>query len=191
MDAYDPMYFIFLYFVAAYIRKYPFTKKYHWGIGYVLCMGFITAWKIFEPMISTKIFGYELGGSAFSAYNSVPMVLGAVCFFMMFLNLNVKGIVAKTAMLISPLTFGVYLIHDNTEMRNFLWYTLLNPYRYAQSPFIIFIVIGFSICIFVVCCCFEKARVIAFKCLKIDILINKVSVLFEKSVSRICEKIIS
>ncbi len=185
----DPLFFVFLYFVAAYIRKYPFQKKYPWFIGYIICMTFVSAYIIIEPMISEYFIKYGLCTPPIAYYTSVPVVLGSVCFFMMFAQMNVKGVLAKIAIAVSPLTFGVYLIHDQPEMRSFLWGNI-DIIGFADSPFLILVVVGVTVAVFAACCFAEKIRLKLFEILKIDLLWVKISDLCEKVLLRLCgEKI--
>ncbi len=151
MNPRDPLFFLFLYFVAAYIRKYPFRRKYPWVLGYLLCVGFNAAWVIVEPILCTKLLGYEIGDTAFSGYHSIPYVLGSICFFMMFVQADIKGWVGKLAVALSPLTFGIYLIHEQPEMRTFLWQTLLRPFRFADSSLMLPAVFLLSLGVFAAC----------------------------------------
>ncbi len=184
LNAYNPLFFLFLYFIAAYIRKYPFKKKHVWILGYVACMGFTSVYSIIEPMISVRLLGYEIGGSAFSGYHSITTVIGSVCFFMSFLNMDVNNFISKVATALSPLTFGVYLIHDQPEMREFIWKVLNFP-KYIYSPVLLPTVIAVAVLIFVVCCCLERIRMIVFSFLKIDRICCKVSDLITKIVGKI------
>ncbi len=187
MNPRDPLFFLFLYFVAAYIRKYPFRKKHPWLLGYLICVGFVAAWTIFEPVICTKLIGFEIGYTAFAGYHSIPYVLGSICFFMVFVQADIKGWIAKLAVALSPLTFGVYLIHDHPEMRTFLWQTLLRPYRFADSPVIIPIVLAISVSVFAACALCEKLRIIVFVKLKIDCIFREIA----KSIQKVSERFIS
>ncbi len=184
VNAHNPLYFVFLYFVAAYIRKYPFKRRHSWFLGYVICVGFISLYTVIEPIISKALLGYEIGDTAFSGFNSVPNVIGAICFFMTFLQANIKGIIGRIAIAISPLTFGVYLIHDHNDLRGVLW-GFLKPYQYAHSPFLVPIVIIISIIVFAGCCLLEKLRIMLFSALKIYKVYDEISANVGKLVSKI------
>lgn len=91
------------------------------------------------------------------------MVVGSICLFMTFQNMkmNKDSFLGKVALWISPLTLGVYLIHEQPEMRTWLW-SVLKPYQFANSSFIILIAVlmGQAILVFGVCCLLEKIRII-------------------------------
>ncbi len=104
---------------------------------------------------------------------------------MTFLQMDVKGFVGKAAVAISPLTFGVYLIHEQPNVRPFIWQELIHPYRFSDSPLFIVLIVVISLIVFVVCCCIEKVRMIIFKALKIDTLYVKIADIISKGISKI------
>lgn len=180
VNSHDPLFFMFLYMAAAYIRRYPMPKC-RWFLGYVICCGFVAFWTIVNPIVTTHVFGREIGDTAFNGYNSIPLVLGAICFFMAFVQMKVKSEwLSKMAVTLAPLTFGVYLIHDHQEMRGFLWKGLLKPYLYADKPYLILLVIGFAVGVFVVCAGLEKMRLYIRKLLKVELVTEKIGSMFSK-----------
>lgn len=60
--------------------------------------------------------------------------------------------------LLSSLTFGVYLIHEQPEIRAFLWEKLLRPGNYVQSPFLILFLLGIALFVFLLCALLEYLR---------------------------------
>ncbi len=189
--SHDPLFFIFLYFVAAYFRRYPPQKKRKWILGYVACMTFVALWRIVDPIITTYIFGYEVGDTAFIGYNSIPVVLGAVCLFLTFAQANIPGVIAKAAVALAPLTFGVYLIHDNNQIRTLLWSILIKPSQFANSPYMIFIVMGISVIVFAVCALMEKGRLELFRVLKMDGLVARFSEKVERMQNTVENKLLN
>ena len=74
----SPLFFAFLYMVAAYIRLYPPHRKHRWLLLYISTCAFVAIWKYVITRITIPIFGKAVGASAFSAYNSITMVLASV-----------------------------------------------------------------------------------------------------------------
>ena len=73
-------------------------------------------------------------------YNSIAVLCGAVCIFMLFLNLDFKlSWIKKAIAFFSPLTFGVYLIHDNKYIRSWLW-GKLTPQLWIRDNILIFLI---------------------------------------------------
>lgn len=168
----NPLFFAFLYMAAAYIRLYPPRRKHHWLLLYTLTCTFVVIWKLAITQITTSIFGNAIGTSAFSAYNSITMVLASVFLFCFFEGLSVPGNrVQLAASTVSSLTFGVYLIHDNPEARSFIWQGLLRPDRFAQSPMLVPVLFGMAILVFSGSAVLELVRQKLFSVLSIDKLV--------------------
>ncbi len=88
--------------------------------------------------------------------------------FMAFSQTEIRGWFASVAVAISPVTFGIYLIHDNNQIRIFIWDILIKPFNYAKSPFVVIIVLVISIAVFIVCAFLEKIRLWLFEILHIE-----------------------
>lgn len=93
-------------------------------------------------------------------YNSITVVMASVFLFWFLLNLNIgNDRLKRTIIWFGPLTFAVYLIHDNSNVRNILWKILPMEQLYAGG---IMMYLGGLIVIaptiFVVCCAIEKVE---------------------------------
>ncbi len=75
MNSRDPIFFLFLYFVAAYVRKYPFKRKYPWFLGYMLYVLLIIAVSILKMNFFIRILGYDLWSYVSFGYSSVILRL--------------------------------------------------------------------------------------------------------------------
>lgn len=159
----SPLFFAFLYLVGGYLRKYPIEKKVPWFRIYVACSILTAISRFVLSYVTMKIFGTMYGETIFYSYNSITMVMGSISLFMTFRNMKMRkdSCFGKIALWVSPLTLGVYLIHEQPEMRTWLW-SVLKPYQFANSSFIVLIVVlvGQAILVFVVCCLLEKIRII-------------------------------
>lgn len=77
------------------------------------------------------------------------MVIASASLFRFFEGLSITNRLAqKVVTLLSSLTFGVYLIHEQPEIRAFLWEKLLRPGNYVQSPFLILFLLGIALFVF-------------------------------------------
>lgn len=161
VNAHSPLFFAFLYLGGGYIRKYPIEKKIPWFCLYILCAAITAISRFVLSYVTIKIFGEMYGESMLYTYNSITMVIGSFCLFMTFqtLKINKESVLGKLAVWISPLTLGVYLIHDHPEIRPWLW-SVLKPYQFAESPFLVFWMLGLAILVFLSCCILEKCRMI-------------------------------
>ena len=93
-------------------------------------------------------------------YNSFVVLLMSVFLFLTFQNLKLNNEKVQNVIRIAaPLTMGVYLIHDNVHARQIVWQGIhgLNPDMAAP-----FIVVGYSLAIFIICLIIEKIRTLLF-----------------------------
>ena len=165
----SPLLFVFLYMAAAYIRLYPPHQKHRWFLLYISTCAFVTMWKFVITWITIPIFGKAVGASAFSAYNSITMVLASVFLFLFFEERTITNPkVSVVASVVSSLTFGIYLIHDQPEVRAFIWQELLRPARFVQSPVLVLLLFGMAILVFSCSAILEALRQKLFSVLSID-----------------------
>ncbi len=183
----NPLFFLFLYFTAAYFRLYP-PKKRPWFIGYVVCTLIAVVWLINVPDLLIKYFEEETKINPFISYTSLSCVLGSTFFFLTFLQMNVKGIIARTSVAIAPLTFGIYLIHEHSWVRDNIW-NYFKPYQYAENKLFIPIILLISLTVFAVCAVFEKVRAMLFKFLRIDYLTDKTAEILQRGCGKFTDMI--
>ncbi|MBO7221465.1 MAG: acyltransferase [Clostridia bacterium] len=140
---YSAPWFIGLYFITALIQRtdFKFNKK--------------TAILAVILYLGTLVYGYFVH----TKYASFMCVFSSVIIFVFFKELKIKnGWFAKVVCFISPLTFGVYLIHDSPEMRGFMYQNIFHSYKFYESDVAFLILIGFILTTFVVCAIFECGR---------------------------------
>lgn len=160
VNAYHPLFFAFLYLLAAYFRLYPAKRA---RKTYLLCYSlnclFAAAWRIGITWLTVKITGEAKGENIFLSNNSITMVIASACLFRFFEGLNISNKrIRKAVSIVAPLTLGVYLIHDQPEVRSFIWQDLLCPMDFVQSPFLALILFGMAIAVFVFCALAEYLR---------------------------------
>jgi hypothetical protein len=138
----NTFWFINLYIFGAYIRVYPPNKsydyKFYYFIIFILCyclmvyynINNITAWKMRDSLC----------------------ILSSLTLFLFFVNLsNESQLSSKFINMIATTTFGIYLIHENSYIRKFLYIKLLNcPVQFTKPYFPIFLL--FSIVLTFVAC---------------------------------------
>ena len=177
VDETDPLLFAFLYVLAAYFRLYPpqRTRKKYIYIVVFLCL-FAAAWKIVISELTSRIAGRTMGADIFLANNSATTILAAACLFRFFEGLHISNQhVRKVTAMLTPVTFGVYLIHDQPEVRQFLWQQMICPDRFVKSPFLVIILIGISAAVFLICATLEFLRQKAFSALSVERLVSAIS----------------
>lgn len=189
-SSYDPLFFAFIYMIAAYFRLYPAKRDRIW---YILCYFFIclfsSSYKIGIAWITNKMFGEVKGDNIFLSYSSVTMVIASACLFRFFEDLRITNkVVQKAVPLLSSLTFGVYLIHEQPEVRNFLWNKLLHPMNYAENPLLALYLLGIALLVFLSCALLEYLRQKASKILSINKFIKTTSNILSTIAMTLVEK---
>ena len=122
---YCVLWFIVLFFWGGYIRL--------WGIA----AGKLKAWWVYvTASVATFLLsipvewillaeGFKvktLGFQGFYQYNSPTVLLAALALFLVFLQMErPRGFFGRAISWMAPLTFGVYLIHENMYIRKELW----------------------------------------------------------------------
>lgn len=188
------LWFMFLYGVGAYIKKYKNEnegkEKYKYLLYFTICiiLGFIFK-IIFENLSNLNIL-LQYANYRVIAFNSVFAFLGAVSLFMFFKNIKIKGrTTGKCISFISKNVFAVYLIHEHELNRQVIWNSNLNiNIAGMQNAFIL----HYLLCIFIIfasCILIEEIRKIIFKIiLKIPIF-NKLQLKVHKKYDNINQKI--
>lgn len=118
------LWFITLYFVVTYLKLYPpkiNTKMLWLGWGLSALAMFVS--KVLIDNVTMKLLGRTVGSDLLSHNNAIFMMIAALCCFMLFarMKVNEKCWFSKFIMMISPLTFGVYLFHEHTALKGGLY----------------------------------------------------------------------
>lgn len=128
-DGMDLGWFVVLYIIAAYIRKYEKDIKFRKELGmfiYVVC--FLLMFGLGKGLLMVDMVVGKLGGFAqnFYPYNSLLNLIGSVAFFLMYVKTEFKGpkFMGKITLWLSAGTFGVYLLHEHRLLR-YEWPKLL------------------------------------------------------------------
>ena len=153
---YSLIWFIFLYLLAGYIRLYFHKKVSRFKLLFIYFTMVILQVQLMNLYSFINNVDYL---RSITSYNSIFTLIASISFFLLFKNLKIKNKVVNNIILFfSPLTLGVYLIHDNFIVRDFLWNNRL--FSYFDLPFfnMIIMLLGQTIIIFVICCYIEKIR---------------------------------
>lgn len=168
--------FVFLYLLGGFLKKYPIEKSYLFkryskSLLQVICIfvffsvAFING-SIYLVMYLFKnvnsVFNYVQQHVSYSTfyYSNPLVVIQTLSYFVFFGTLSFKSNIINR---ISSLTFGIYLIHENTYLRPFiyLWTGVLStPVKSIWYIPYLFLV---TIVIFVVCGVIEFVRQWIFK----------------------------
>ena len=172
---YSLYHFIFLYFVGAFLRNYPIEDWYIFkktskkalqliSLFIFFLMAFIN---IINQSASKELLNMhpiiaEVGiifSNSFIAYNNPLVIIQTIAFFVFFSTLNLKSSFINY---ISTATIGIYLIHDNNNIRNVL-YKFLGFNGNNYSVMILGKILGCAILIFISCLIIELIRKFIFK----------------------------
>lgn len=146
---YDLIWFLVLYLIAAYIRFYGLpildsSKKS--GLFYLIFVLAVFMWNmgIGYFYFYTGKFQDQLGEAL--QYNHILNLLASVAFFGIFFHGNIKSTnLSRLILKVSPYALGVYLLHEQTQMR-YLWPELLQVHEIGQTrwflPHFILTVLG-------------------------------------------------
>lgn len=175
-DGYSLYNFVFLYFIGAYLRRFPINKSYLFKkcsknllrltliIVFFYC-AFIN-YLIFttsNSLIGTNSLVNEISNNLIDmtlAYSNPIIMLQSVAFFLLFETINIKSNFINN---ISKLTLGIYMIHDNNFVRGKLYeMTNISTAPINSYSFILYVI--FIAClIFVSCAVIEWLRQFIFR----------------------------
>lgn len=186
------VWFVVLYFIAAYIRRY-YQPSYNVKKPLLLYLSvalLVPISKFFIAFLSrtfvTKFVGAEelIGGSGlFYSYNSILVATASILFFILFLNIKIEGKIANIINALASLTLGVYLIHDNTNLRDYLW-NFINARSYLDKWYFIFIIFAVILSLYFICSGIEYLRRRLFYIIerskRLDLLINRIEAKYNK-----------
>lgn len=137
--------FVFLYFIAAYLRKYGITRKIIFGPILLLTV-FIVSFlaRLFQHYISFQL----PNRLQIFEENGIFAVLLSVSSFISFSMIKVKNrLVYKIIAFCSPSLFFVYLIQEHDSFRELFWSAFEHIENYISNP-ILLSIIAFAILLF-------------------------------------------
>lgn len=133
---YDVTWFVVLFLIAGYIRLYGINhiKTSKKGLCIYIGVSIITfVWMLIIRTVSLSIgkMGYFVTRTF--DYNHALCLISSVALFLCFLYWKApENLLTKLAVAIGPYTFGVYLLHEQWEMRH-VWPKLLQTEKYAGT----------------------------------------------------------
>jgi len=154
------LWFVFLYSVSGYIRLFGFKTNLS-GLKLVaislagILLIFVSA--IVFDILGTKIALFADNTTYFYGMNRIPTFVVALLLFVGFLNIQIKT--SKVINTISAAMFGVYLIHDNEDVRVFIWNTLFNSSSYSENSMLILYSLLIILVVFICCTMIELLRI--------------------------------
>lgn len=168
--------FVLLYFIGAYLRKYPITECYFMRIFtkntkklvFLFLFFLMASLNFLLNYFGTNIqdsnngFANSIGSIftvGFLAYDNPLLIIQSICYLLFFSTLDFKS---KFINKVAASTFGVYLITDNFYVRGWLYNFLgfnKDIYRYD----ILFYIAVCALTVFIICIIIETIRLFIFK----------------------------
>ena len=159
--------FVVLYLLGAWLRLY-YRPNYK-------ILPKLLSWLSIPALMTVALFVAKYLGIGIAvsvtrnwfSYDSVPVYLATLIFFCMFLNLRKPegGFLTKLISFVSPLTFGVYLIHAHASVSPWLWeHSMLS--KHTQELYFPLMQICIVIGVFCVCILIDAARNLLFRSLE-------------------------
>ncbi len=155
----DLLWFSTLYAIAGYIRLYGFNTKFttkHYAVLLAMTSTITYGSSVILTLMSAKWDTYYDHITYFYGMQKVTVLVMSVTMFLLFAALKMKY--HKWINVIASATFGVYLIHDQSLVRYFLWERIFKGNRYQDSLLLIPYSIGVVIVVYVVCTAVDLVR---------------------------------
>ena len=157
---YSPWWLLIMYFVGAVIKKYDIGekgKKIKYFGFYILAVLLLLLTKIVVDYVSVKHFDITIINEYFITYVSPFVVLASVFLVMLFKKIKINKHIAKIIAFMSPLTFGVYLIHTQYYAWEYLDNRFVN-YAVINPVWFVVYVIFTAVIIYIVCSLIDCVR---------------------------------
>ena len=183
------LWFITLYVIAGYAKIYGFnerlkSKHYFFLFLIVLVCSYLIS--VSFLVLGTKRNELAVHAIDFFGMERFPILLMALFLFMTFAKLKIKY--NKWINVIASATFGVYLIHDSSYIRYYIWWNIFKINQYQESLFLIPYSILVVFIIYVLCTGIEMVRkvllerpYIIFVNKYVNLLINPLNKIYELS----------
>lgn len=169
-DGYSTIWLMILYLVGGYIRKYQSflnIKSIKLIIGYFMMVGITWLSKLFIEMTTLHFLGEVRAGNYFISYKSPFILLSAVFLLLFFEKMNISLFCKKIIKVLSPMSFGVYLIHTHPLIYNFLMKERFCGYVMYSWIIEVILVLISALCINFICYAINFIRLELFKILHI------------------------
>lgn len=154
------IWFIYLYTISGYIKLHLNNTKLSGKKSILIALLFLIIYfsiLIIYYFVGLKFPFFAKRVTSFFEMQKLPIVLISIFLFIGFLNLKIKY--NKIINLIASATFGVYLIHDNDYIRNFLWNILFKNATFSNNNLLIPYSLFVIVIVFLVCTIIELFRI--------------------------------
>lgn len=177
------IWFIYLYISGCYLRRFDMSirvKKYLKFRTFLIVSVCICLISLIPSMVKSY-----MGGALYPVayhYNGVSFYLSLIIFLQFKDSRMPNNIIFRMIIRLAPYTFGVYLIHDNSLVRNMLWYGL-NWQQYFEKLYFIPLWIGVAIVVFLSCVVIDRLREMLWGYFKINRRLENLGVYIDNRVN--------
>jgi surface polysaccharide O-acyltransferase-like enzyme len=155
----NALWFVTLYALSGYIRLYglnsKFTAKYYF-LFFLVCSCLTYLSSVIFILLGNKWSVFAKYVPYFFGEAKITTLLISVSLFMTFAMLKLNY--CKWINVLGSATFGVYLIHDNTIIRSFLWINLFKNAHYQERLVLIPYSLIVVAAVYIICTCIELLR---------------------------------
>ena len=183
---------IILYIYGSFFGKFNFLEKKQnkYFFFFIFCFIIVVLSLLKTFLILNKYKKYRNNDNINIDYTSPSSVIISICFLILFSNLRIKNIyLLKCISFFSPLTFGVYLLHNHLLVRNILIYSHFSFLLKYNNFQMILVEIISSLFILLFCSILDYLRYIIFNILKVrqicQLIINRIEIIAHKIISLI------
>lgn len=153
------LWFVTLYGIAGYVNLYggnqKLQSKHYFSLYFMVLIITYTVSTTFL-FLGTKKEEWSTHAIDFFEIERLPILLMAITFFMGFVTLKMNY--HKWINMIASATFGVYLIHDSSYIRYYLWTNIFKINQYQDSTFLILYSILVVFILYVSCTMIDLIR---------------------------------
>lgn len=186
-SGYATIWLVLLYLAGAYIHKYDVVEKVKkrtawlvFGLTLLVSFGFKMGMQLFpQSIFRTAIFKDVL-----VSYNAPTTIIMSLALLIALSKQNFGPISTKMISWCAPAALGVYLIHTN----KLVWQYIIKGFSvvFLDYHWVVMILMIFTTAasIYVACTLLEKARIWLFKLVKIDVLCQKIEQWVEKMLNK-------
>ena len=132
------IWFLAVYIIGAYIRYYVTpekVKKSIWLTVFLFATVLVTAsWVVGHFVLGNVLDALSIKKDYFYRYDSTLLIVQSIALFMVFVGIKIRSkFIMKAAAFLSPLTFGIYLVHDNFNFKEFIWKRIFHTDTMAMN----------------------------------------------------------
>jgi len=160
MESNQLIWFVYLYALAGYIRLHFDVSSIRSRIWFLIALGSILLTYVLALAMEALGVPSVLDPHTFEYFydmQKLPILVIAVSLFAGFLSWDIGC--SKAVNFISAATFGVYMLHDYSDMRGFLWSTVFHNEQFTNSGWLIPYTILQTVVVFAACAGIELVRI--------------------------------